>query len=134
MSTTTDRYFEAVGRRKRASARVRLFKADTQSVIINDLPIDKYFASPVFSSAATEPLDQIEASDNFKVSVKVTGSGKSSQADAIKLGIARALLEYNEDFKTELSQAGFLKRDPRSKERKKFGLRKARKRPQWSKR
>ena len=130
----TEKYFEAVGRRKSASARVRLFKASERSIIVNDKDLAQYFPDKALVNMVQEPFEEVEASDEFRVSVIVSGGGVSAQAESIRLGIARALLEYNEDFKPDLKAADLLKRDPRVKERKKFGLRKARKSPQWSKR
>ena len=134
MATKTEKYYEAVGRRKSATARVRLFEADKPEFLINDKPANEYFKTTVLQHRVREPLEKTENLGNFKVSVKVSGSGTSSQADAIALGVARALLVVDENNRVALRNADLLKRDPRIKERKKPGLRKARKRPQWSKR
>lgn len=131
----TKKYIEGIGRRKTATARVRLTPAKEQKVIINDKPIADYFYAP---SLQRNILDVFETEDSgigtYEVSVKVQGSGLSAQSDAIKLGVARALVKEDPDKRTVLKKAGYLKRDPRSVERKKFGLLKARKRPQWAKR
>lgn len=131
----TKRYIEAIGRRKTATARVRITKADAERVIINDKPVAEYFTAATLQKNVTGVF-QIEGAgiNTYEVSAKVQGGGLSSQADAIKLGIARALVKEDADRRGELKKAGMLKRDPRSVERKKFGLKKARKRPQWAKR
>ena len=135
MATTKDRYNEGIGRRKTASARVRLTPAKATSVIINDKKIEDYFkhASHIREVKAVLETKEVGAGD-YEIHVKVSGSGLSAQADAIKLGIARALLKESGDRRGALKKEGFLKRDSRAVERKKFGLRKARRRPQWSKR
>ena len=130
-----DKYFYALGRRKSATARVRL-TGKKGSFIVNNLPINNYLGGSKYLQARLlKPFNVLELDeDNFGVSVKVTGSGQSSQVDAIRLGIAKALAELNEDFKGSLKKAGLLGRDPREKERKKFGLRSARKKRQFAKR
>jgi small subunit ribosomal protein S9 len=125
-------YIETVGRRKSASARVRLQEADTQSVTVNGLDILKFFSTNGLAEIALKPLSHAEK--KFLITVVVTGGGISGQSGAIRHGIARALIEYEAALRTPLKKAGFLKRDPRAKERKKPGLKKARKAPQWSKR
>lgn len=134
-ATTKERYVEGIGRRKTASARVRLTPAKETTVVVNDKKIEDYFKHPsqietIMSVLKTEELSL----GDYTITVKVFGSGLSAQADAIKLGVARALLKEEADRRTPLKKEGFLERDQRSVERKKFGLRKARRRPQWSKR
>lgn len=134
-ATTNNQYSEGIGRRKTATARVRVTPAKETSIVINDKKIEDYFkhaaeVNEVLSVLNTEALGL----GSYVVTVKVSGSGLSAQADAIKLGIARALLRESKDRRGALKQAGFLKRDARAVERKKFGLRKARRAPQWSKR
>ncbi len=128
-------YIEGIGRRKTASARVRLTPADKTTFIVNEKTLEAYFP---YESLQKEVMSVLQAEDagieNYTVSVHVKGSGISAQADAIKLGIARALVKEKQSRRTVLKPLGFLKRDPRSVERKKFGLRKARRRPQFSKR
>jgi small subunit ribosomal protein S9 len=133
-SNTDQKYYEAVGRRKSATARVRLFESDKAEFMVNNLPANEYFKTEVAQGRIRQPLEVTEMLGKFRASVKVSGSGLSSQADAIALAVARALLEYDEELRSQLRTADLLKRDPRIKERKKPGLRKARKRPQWSKR
>jgi small subunit ribosomal protein S9 len=135
MSATTEkRYIETIGRRKTATARVRITPASKQTYVINDRELAVYFPTQELQKIITDAFGTSEHKGHFSVSVKVMGSGIHSQAEAVRHGISRALVKENEELKTKLKQAGFLKRDPRSKERRKFGLKKARKAPQWSKR
>lgn len=134
-TTKTDKYVEGIGRRKTASARVRLTPAKETSIVVNDKKIEDYFKHQSHLDSVNSVLKTEEAGiGDYTITVKVTGSGLSAQAEAIRLGIARALVEEKADRRTALKKEGYLKRDPRSVERKKFGLRKARRRPQWSKR
>ena len=135
MGTTTKRYIEGIGRRKTATARVRLTPATATTFLINNRSLEEYFKHVALQQNLQSVLATKEAGiENYTITVKVLGGGLSSQSDAIKLGIARALVEEKLDRRTPLKKEGYLKRDPRSVERKKFGLRKARKRPAWSKR
>jgi small subunit ribosomal protein S9 len=133
--TAKNSYFYALGRRKSATARVRL-TSKKGSFIINDKPVKEYFAdSKQLQNEIIQPFNVLELDpDNYTISVKVSGSGHSSQVDAISLGIAKALVEINEDFRGTLRRAELLGRDPREKERKKFGLKGARKKRQFTKR
>jgi small subunit ribosomal protein S9 len=132
---TAKQYIEGIGRRKTATARVRIVKAKEQRVIVNEKPLAEYFFAPTLQKAVLGVLETENAGiDTYEISAKVQGGGLSSQADAIKLGIARALVKEKADRRIPLKRAGYLKRDPRAVERKKFGLKKARRRPQWSKR
>lgn len=127
-------YFYALGRRKSATARVRLVKGKG-SVTINDKPAEEYFAtSQSLLHELDRPFIALEQENKFDISVKVTGGGHSGQIDAIRLGIAKALVELNPDYKNTLRRADLLGRDPREKERKKFGLKGARKQRQFTKR
>ena len=126
-------YIEATGRRKTAVARVRITDSKDRSVTVNEKDMDSYFPSQALQATILEVFGT-EEGKNYVVSAKVSGGGLSAQAEAIRLGIARALVKEQEDRRSPLKKLGFLKRDPRSKERKKFGLKKARKSPQWSKR
>ena len=135
MATTTKRYIEGIGRRKTATARVRLTPSTTTTFLINNRPLEEYFKHVALQLNLQSVLATKDAGiENYTITVKVLGGGLSAQSDAIKLGIARALVEEKLDRRTPLKKEGYLKRDPRSVERKKFGLRKARKRPAWSKR
>ncbi len=132
---TTGRYIEAIGRRKTATARVRLTPSDKTTIVVNDKEYTTYFPHLSLHKDIQSVLELKDAGiENYTITAKVLGGGTSSQAEAIRLGIARALVKEKEGRRIDLKKAGFLKRDPRSVERKKFGLRKARKRPAWSKR
>lgn len=127
-------YYEAVGRRKRATARVRLFPGGTGVIIVNDRPLEEYLARETDVLRLKEPLQVTATENRFDVSVKVKGGGVNGQAGAVRLGIARALLKVDPDLRPILRKGGFLTRDARVKERKKPGLRRARKAPQYTKR
>jgi len=122
-----------VGRHKCASARVRLEKGSGKFVI-NGLSLEKYFPYFEWQETVLAPLKALAKEKDLDFSVKVVGGGKNGQAKAVRLGVARALVAWNIDFRKTLKSLGFLTRDPRVKERKKFGLKKARRAPQWSKR
>lgn len=128
-------YFEGIGRRKTATARVRIVPSTKQSIKINDLDLVTYFKTEDLQTKAIESVaSSIVAEQKFEISAHVNGSGTSSQAEAVRHGIARALEKYDATLRGVLKKAGFLTRDQRAKERRKFGLKKARKSPQWSKR
>ncbi|HCO61864.1 MAG TPA: 30S ribosomal protein S9 [Porticoccaceae bacterium] len=127
-----DTYY-GTGRRKTSSARVFLSRG-TGNITINDRTIDQYFGREVARMIVRQPLEAVEAVDTFDLKVTVKGGGSFGQAGAIRHGLARALLQYDESLRQPLRQAGFLTRDAREVERKKVGLHKARKRPQFSKR
>ena len=130
MSTS---YFYSVGKRKNAIARVKLHENGTGEVQVNELPIKKYFA-PIQVENALAPLQLVEKLKTFNVEVTTLGGGKVAQSDAIRLGISRALLILDPELRLTLKPEGFLRRDARVKERKKPGLRRARRAPQFSKR
>ncbi len=134
MEKTTDKYIETVGRRKTAVARVRLTPASKNTFEINDNDIEGYFPNAEMQQLIKQPLSDGEVKDKYKVTAKIVGGGMHSQAEALRHGIARALVEHSGELRKTLKKAGYLKRDPRAKERRKFGLKKARKAPQWSKR
>ena len=121
------------GRRKSSAARVFL-RSGTGRVLVNDRTLDEYFGRETARMIVRQPLEVADAVDQFDLRITVDGGGGSGQAGAIRLGIARALVEYDEKLRLPLRQAGLLTRDAREVERKKVGLRKARKRPQYSKR
>lgn len=127
------RYIEAVGKRKEAVARVRLIK-DKPGFIINGKTMEEYFSLQDSHKKIFDPFKLTNLENNFFVSVKVKGGGITSQAEAIRLGISRCLVKIDEKLKPILKKAGFLTRDARIVERKKYGLKKARKSAQWSKR
>jgi small subunit ribosomal protein S9 len=124
---------QSTGRRKAAVARVRL-RPGSGKVLINDRPIDEYFPSATQRMLLTEPLRVAEKAEVFDVDATMHGGGFSGQAGALRMGIARALVELEPELRIPLKRAGFLTRDAREKESKKYGLKKARKAPQYSKR
>ena len=133
MKETT--YTEAVGRRKTSVARVRITPATKTSMVVNGKNLEDFFRIPAFSTTAISPLSGSEEDlGKFSISVKVLGGGISSQAGAIRHGLATALAKRTPEVRRGLKKQGFLKRDSRMKERRKFGLKKARKAAQWSKR
>ncbi len=135
MAEETARYIEAVGRRKEATARVRIYP-DIQDgkIIVNDRPLEVYFPRERDRLHLLEPLRVAGLENTFHITVLVKGGGISGQAGAIRLGIARALVKHDENMRPLMRQHGFLTRDPRAKERKKYGLKRARKAPQYTKR
>ena len=133
MYTTKKPYFYGTGRRKSSVARVHLFANGTGEITINNRPIDDYFGLETLKMIVRQPL-VATGSSNVDLRVTVVGGGVTGQAGAIRHGVARALLLLNPDHRTVLKQAGFLTRDPRMKERKKYGLKAARRAPQFSKR
>lgn len=127
------RYYEAVGRRKTATARVRLY-AGTGRIVVNDRELDEYFPRLGDRCRLLEPLEATGNKDSFNITVLVKGGGPSGQAGAVRHGIARALVVADENLRKPLRRGGFLTRDARMKERKKYGLKRARKAPQYTKR
>jgi len=123
----------AIGRRKSAVARVKVI-SDSKDKTVNDKPIDEYFETVGMLQSALSPLELTSSGEQFGLVVKVKGGGKQAQADAIKHGVAKALLQANPDWRSQLKAAGMLTRDARVKERKKYGLKRARRAPQFSKR
>lgn len=125
--------FRATGRRKRAVARVFL-AAGTGKITINDRTFEDFFPTPTLRAAVCQPLKAADCLDKFDINANVNGGGVSGQAQALRHGIARALIKVNEGLRSTLKSAGFLRRDPRMKERKKYGQKGARRRFQWTKR
>ena len=128
----TKEYTEAIGRRKTATARVRLTESKTSTMTVNGKPADEYFPLSSMIKTALAPMQELGAT--FSVSAHVRGGGHKAQAESIRLGISRAMIELVPEQRKDLKAKGYLKRDPRAKERKKFGLKGARRAPQWSKR
>lgn len=126
--------FWGTGRRKKAIARVRLIPAGSGNIVINERAFEDYFPQAVLRYDVMQPLNLLEAAGKYDVFVNVYGGGLTGQAGAIRLGISRALLQAEPECRPTLKKAGFLTRDPRVKERKKYGLKKARRAPQFSKR
>ena len=125
--------YRGTGRRKTAVARVRLIPGEGK-ITINGRDYTEYFPRPIYQVRVSEPLKALEAGNRYDVAVQVEGGGSTGQADAVRHGIARALAEESQEARAELKGAGLLTRDARAVERKKYGLKKARKRPQFSKR
>ena len=128
------RYIEGIGRRKSSVARVRITEGGKSSFTVNDKEVNEYFQTSEMTSIATEAMPKSGIETKFSVSVHVNGGGIHSQSEAVRHGLARALEIHDKELRGTLKKLGFLKRDGRSKERKKFGLKKARKAPTWSKR
>ena len=126
--------FWGTGRRKKAIARVRLIPGGNGTIVINDRAFEDYFPQGTLQYIVKQPLALLEVEAKYDVMVNVVGGGYTGQAGAIRLGVARALLEAEEGCRPALKKEGFLTRDPRAKERKKYGLKKARRAPQFSKR
>ena len=129
----TNPYFYGTGRRKESVARVRVY-AGTGKITINDRDIDDYFGLGTLKLIVRQPLNLTDTTEKFDIVCRVNGGGVTGQAGAIRHGIARALLEADPDYRPILKKAGYLTRDPRMKERKKYGLKAARRAPQFSKR
>jgi small subunit ribosomal protein S9 len=127
------RYIEAVGRRKTAIARVRI-SAGTGKVSVNDMDATKYFTLPRLVAAAIAPLTELKLKGDFDMTAKVSGGGIHAQAEAVRLGVARAIVSQNPEWKKRLRAMGYMTRDSRMVERKKYGKLKARRSPQWAKR
>ena len=126
--------FWGTGRRKKAIARVRLIPGGNGTIVINDRTFEDYFPQGTLQYIVKQPIALLEVEAKYDIFVNVAGGGYTGQAGAIRLGVARALLEAEENSRPVLKAAGFLTRDPRAKERKKYGLKKARRAPQFSKR
>jgi small subunit ribosomal protein S9 len=133
-SGKADRYFEATGRRKTSVARIRLFTKGDKVFLVNNKPYQDYFKTAEDQETAVSSMKKMKCLDKFRVTVIVRGGGHRAQAEAIRHGTARVLVDFNQNFRKRLRKAGFLTRDPRMRERKKFGLRRARRAPQWAKR
>lgn len=127
-------YYEGIGRRKRSTARVRLYPGGKGRILINDRLIEDYLTRPGDVEIMMQPLEAVHQTNNYDISIHVKGGGLSGQRDAIKLGIARALLKIDPDMRSSLKGRGLLTRDARIKERKKPGLKRARKAPTFTKR
>lgn len=131
---TTRKYHRAIGGRKHASAQVHIFPNGKGDIVVNGKPYTQYFSYFEFQQIVASPLEQVGQRDKVDVSVKVAGGGTRGQAEAARQGIALALTALNENFKRALRKVGYMTRDSRKKERKKPGLKRARRAPQWQKR
>jgi small subunit ribosomal protein S9 len=132
-TTTNPPTCQTTGRRKRAVARVR-FRPGQGTIVVNSRPFEQYFTSATHRMIVTEPLRLYDSASSWNIDVTIDGGGVSGQAGALRLGIARALCEIDPELRIPLKKAGYLTRDAREKESKKYGLKKARKAPQYSKR
>ncbi|MDD5068255.1 MAG: 30S ribosomal protein S9 [Candidatus Pacebacteria bacterium] len=132
--TKEGRYIECVGRRKTAIARVRMTPSTKGSFTVNNKDLESYFGTNELRMSVMNPLTEAKLASKFKITAMVKGGGITGQAEALRHGVARALVEHDAELRKHMKKLGFLKRDPRAKERRKFGLKKARKSPQWSKR
>lgn len=128
------RYFEGIGRRKTAHARVRVWDGAKASFMVNEKTLEDYFPTSELQTIINQPFVELKMAKNPAVTVVVKGGGIHSQAEAVRMGIARALMGMDGELRKPLKAGGFIARDDRAKERRKFGLKKARKSPQWSKR
>ena len=134
MYTPKKAYFYGTGRRKSSVARVRLIPGGTGVVTINNRTLDNYFGLETLKFIARQPVELLGLTEKFDIEVKVSGGGFTGQAGAIRFGLARALVQADPEYRAALKKAGFLTRDSRMKERKKYGLKAARRAPQFSKR
>jgi len=134
MSEQNDKYFEGIGRRKESVARVRVFSDSKIGFVVNERKSEEFFPIKEFQNTILAPLEAVGLVKKVGISAKVRGGGVRGQADAIKLGLARALVKYDENLEKALRDLDYLKRDSRKKERKKPGLKKARRSAQWRKR
>ena len=132
--TTKEKYIEAIGRRKTSTARVRIWETSKTSFIVNGMDAKDYFKTDEQRHLIVDPILKGKPGSKWTVEVRVSGGGIHSQAEAVRHGLTRALVESDAELRGKLKTLGYLKRDPRAKERRKFGLKKARKAPQWSKR
>ena len=128
------KFVGAVGRRKTATAKIRLYKSGAGAFMVNGVKADEYFKEEGLFSIISQPLKLVGLAADFNITVNVSGGGKKAQAEAVRHGIARALLLVNEELRASLKAKGYITRDARKKERKKPGLKKARRAPQWAKR
>lgn len=131
---TNNRYIETVGRRKTSIARARLTPSTKSSFSVNEKSVEDYFKVAEQRAIVGAAIAEAKLDQKFTITIMVKGGGVNSQAEAIRHAIARALITFDLTTRKDLKKAGYLKRDPRAKERRKFGLKKARKAPQWSKR
>ena len=131
---TKENVIQAIGRRKTAIAGVKLIRGGSGVIRVNDKPFEVYFPTFELQRLVLEPLRAVSKEKSFDMSVRARGGGVHSQAEAVRLGVARALIKEEADLRTTLKKLGYMTRDPRAKERKKPGLRRARRAPQWSKR
>ncbi len=128
------KYYQAVGRRKTSTCIVRLYEKKDGEIIVNEKKLEEYFPTFDLQKTVKEPLTDLSMINKFSVSAKVNGGGTKSQAEAVRHGIARAIVLFDESLRKQVKSTGYLTRDPRMRERKKPGLKRARRAPQWRKR
>ncbi|MDD5144931.1 MAG: 30S ribosomal protein S9 [Candidatus Pacebacteria bacterium] len=128
-----DKFFEGIGRRKTSQARVRLLQAE-KTFTVNEKDLEKYFPTNELQKIIVSPLEAAGIMGTFGLSVKVKGGGIHSQAEAVRHGVSNAIITFDPELRQKLKKTGYLTRDPRMRERKKFGLKRARRAPQWAKR
>jgi len=133
LKTKKERYFESSGGRKTAKARARIFSSK-QGIVINDKNYTEYFKTGRNQKIVSDPMRMMDVDGKLGATIKVSGGGINAQAEAVRNAIAKALVEFNAEFKKKLRKAGYITRDARMVERKKYGLKKARRAPQWKKR
>lgn len=133
IKTVKKEYFYAVGRRKESVARIRYYPKDQREIMVNNKKLEEYIPHSTLQKIVITPFE-VAAINSGKITIRVTGGGKRGQAESIRLGIARALVKFDPSLRKILKRTGLLKRDARIKERKKYGLKRARRAPQWSKR
>jgi small subunit ribosomal protein S9 len=129
-----EKYYRAVGRRKTSTCSIRLYEKKGGEITINDKKLEEFFPPADLQKMIKAPLEELSIADKFSVSAKVAGGGVKSQAESVRHGISRALVLFDENLRKQLKAAGYLTRDPRMRERKKPGLKRARRAPQWRKR
>ena len=129
-----EKYYQAVGRRKTSTCSIRLYEKKGGEITINDKKLEEFFPVADLQKMIKAPLEELSMTDKFFVSARVTGGGVKSQAESVRHGISRALVLFDEKLRKQLKAAGYLTRDPRMRERKKPGLKRARRAPQWRKR
>ncbi len=129
-----EKYYQAIGRRKTSTSIVRLYEKKSGGIIVNDKKLEEYFPTFELQKKVKEPLEELAMIGKFSVTAKVSGGGVKSQAESVRHGIARALVLFDENLRKQVKSAGYLTRDPRMRERKKPGLKRARRAPQWRKR
>ncbi len=130
----TEKYYQAVGRRKTSTCIVRLYEKKGEGIIINEKKLEEYFPTFDLQRTVKQPLEDLNVAGKFSATVKVTGGGVKSQAESVRHGIARALVCFDEGLRKQVKSTGYLTRDSRMRERKKPGLKRARRAPQWRKR
>jgi small subunit ribosomal protein S9 len=127
-------YLYAVGRRKSATARVRIYKKGDPIFLVNDQDVAVFFPEASLRHLVLSPLEKANLTGQLRITIKVAGGGKRGQAESVRHGLSRAMIKWDKELRPALKKAGFLRRDPRVKERKKYGLKRARRAPQWAKR